>query len=207
MARCGDIYENKATGEYAVLLRGSDDGDAGPIIAHLLVRAGGAVTGEHVHPFMSERFTVLRGRIEARVNGRDMSLGPGQSIFIEAGVPHDWWNTSLTEDAHVIVEVAAASSAMQLDRFELMIANLFGLANDGKLGRKQRPPLLHAAVIAKEFADVIVFTNPPLAVQRMLFPVLAPLGRLFGYRAIEPRYANPHGHVRPEPWAVAAAGL
>jgi mannose-6-phosphate isomerase-like protein (cupin superfamily) len=211
MSRCGDVFENRATGEYAVILRGSGDRGDGPILAHLLVRPGGAVTGEHVHPYLNERFTVLGGRLDARVNGRRMSLGPGQSVLVEARVAHDWWNASTTEDAHVLVEIAAAPATrdgrVDVGRFELMIANLFGLANDGKLDRHQRPPLLHAAVFAREFFDMIVFTRPPAIVQRVLFALMAPVGQRLGYRAIEPRYARPHGHVPPEPWALAAAGL
>lgn len=216
MSRCGDVFENRATGERVVVLRGSEDRGAGPALAHLLVRPGGAVAGEHVHPFFHERFTVLRGRLDARVDGRSVPLGPGQSAFVKAGVPHDWWNKSPTEDAHVLVEVAAVPGTPGADmgagvvdhgRFELMIANIFGLANDGKLDRHRRLPPLHAAVFAQEFADVIVFTRPPPAVQRLLFAILAPLGRLLGYRGLEPRYARPHGHVTPEPWVLAAAGL
>jgi quercetin dioxygenase-like cupin family protein len=213
MPRCGDAFENRATGEYAVILRGSEDRGEGPIVAHLLVRPGGAVTGEHVHPFLNERFTVLRGRLNARVGSQDMSLGPGQSVLVKAGVAHDWWNSSPTDDAHVLVEVAVAPPAeaevgkVDLGRFELMIANLFGLANDGKLDRNRRPSPLHAAVFAQEFLDMIVFTRPPPVVQRVLFAAMAPIGRLVGYRAIEPRYAQPHGRVSPAPWALSAAGL
>ncbi len=125
MTRCGDVFENRATGEYAVILRGSEDRNGGPIVAHLSVRPGGAVTGEHVHPFLNERFTVLRGRLEARVDGRDLSLAPGQSVLVEARVAHDWWNASSTEDAQVLVEIAVASGAeaeagsVDLGRFEL----------------------------------------------------------------------------------------
>lgn len=104
-------------------------------------------------------------------------------------------------------EAEAGAGKGDLGRFELMIANLFGLANDGKLDRNQRPPRLHAAVFAQEFFDMIVFTRPPPVMQRVLFAVMAPLGRRLGYRAIEPRYAQPHGQVTPEPWAQAAAGL
>jgi hypothetical protein len=116
---------------------------------HLLVRPGGAVSGEHVHPFVDERFTVVRDHLEARVGGKRLTLGPGDPTFAVAGVPHAWWNASETEDAHVLVEVAEAPGAVRNDlgRFELMIANLFGLANDGKLNRKNRPRLLQAAVL------------------------------------------------------------
>ena len=49
MSRCGDIYENKVTGEYAVILRGTEDRGQGPGIAHLTARPGAAVVGEHFH--------------------------------------------------------------------------------------------------------------------------------------------------------------
>ena len=61
MSRCGDVYENKVTGEYAVVLRGSEDRGEGPGIVHLTARPGAAVIGEHLHPYMVERFTVVSG--------------------------------------------------------------------------------------------------------------------------------------------------
>jgi hypothetical protein len=34
MSRCGDVYENRVTDEYAVILRGTEDRGDGPGIAH-----------------------------------------------------------------------------------------------------------------------------------------------------------------------------
>jgi mannose-6-phosphate isomerase-like protein (cupin superfamily) len=208
MSRCGDVYENRVTGEYAVVLRGSEDRGSGPGIVHLLARPGAAVVGEHFHPGIVERFTVLSGRLEARLDGRELSLGPGQSAVAPAGVAHDWWNGSKTEEAHVLVEIAAApGGGGDADRFEQLIGMLFGLANDGKVDRRGRPHMLQAAVIAEEFADVVVFTRPPPFVQRIALAVLSPLGRLMGYRAIDAAYCRPHGRVVPDPAVLAAAGL
>jgi quercetin dioxygenase-like cupin family protein len=209
MSRCGDIYENRVTGEYAVVLRGSEDRGDGPGIAHLTARPGAAVVGEHFHPFLLEKFTVLKGTLDARIAGKTMSLKPGQSALVEPGVVHDWWNSSATEEAHVLVEVDAApgSADVDSDRFEMLIGMLFGLANDGKVDRKGRPGPLQGAMIAREFADIIVFTNPPPAVQKAAFGLLVPLARLFGYQAIIPRYLKPHGHIAPSPEMLAAAGL
>jgi mannose-6-phosphate isomerase-like protein (cupin superfamily) len=209
MSRCGDFYENKVTGEFAVVLRGTEDRGDGPGIAHLTARPGAAVVGEHFHPHMTERFTVLRGRLDARIAGKILSLGPGEAATVEAGVAHDWWNASATEEAHVIVEVDQAEGSEHLDssRFELLIGMLFGLANDGKVDRKGRPMPLQAAVIAQEFADTVVFTHPPQAVQRVAFAILAPLARALGYRAVYPRYCKPHGRITPDPEILAAAGL
>jgi quercetin dioxygenase-like cupin family protein len=209
MSRCGDFYENKVTGEYAVVLRGTEDRGDGPGIAHLTARPGAAVVGEHFHPYITERFKVLRGRLDARIDGKTFSLGPGETATAEAGVAHDWWNASATEEAHVIVEVDRAKGGEHFDqnRFELLIGMLFGLANDGKVDKKGRPMPLQAAVIAQEFADTVVFTHPPQAVQRVAFAILAPLGRALGYRAVYPHYCKPHGRITPDPEILAAAGL
>jgi mannose-6-phosphate isomerase-like protein (cupin superfamily) len=209
MSRCGDVYENRVTGEYAVILRGSEDRGDGPGIAHLTARPGAAVVGEHFHPHMSEKFTVLKGTLDARIAGKTMSLKPGQSAVVPPGVAHDWWNSSKTEEANVLVEVDAAPDATHVDanRFEMLIGMLFGLANDGKVDRKGRPGPLQGAMIAREFADIVVFTNPSPAVQKIAFGVLLPLGRLLGYRAIIPAYLKPHGHITPPAEMLAAAGL
>jgi quercetin dioxygenase-like cupin family protein len=205
MSRCGDVYESRVTGEYAVILRGTEDRGDGPGIVHLRARPGAAVVGEHYHP---SKFTVLSGRLDARIAGRNLSLAPGQSALVEAGVVHDWWNSSRFEVADVLIEIdRAPGSTVGSERFELLIGTLFGLANDGKVDKKGRPNPLQGAVIGQEFADVIVFTNPPPAVQKVALSVLAPLGRMLGYRAIYPEYSKPHGHVAPDPGVLAAAGL
>jgi quercetin dioxygenase-like cupin family protein len=209
MSRCGDVYENKVTGEYAVVLRGTEDRGEGPAIAHLTARPGAAVVGEHFHPYLIEKFTVLRGRLDARIAGKTLSLAPGQSATAEAGVVHDWWNSGKTEEAHVLVEIKRALGADHFDpgRFELLIGMLFGLANEGKVDRRGRPSALQAAVIAREFADVVVFTHPPAAVQKVLLGMLAPLGVFLGYKAIDLAYCRPHGHVSPDPEVLSAAKL
>jgi quercetin dioxygenase-like cupin family protein len=206
MSRCGDVYENRVTGEYAVVLRGTEDRGDGPGLVHLVARPGAAVVGEHYHPFMRERFTVLKGTLETRIDGRRGSLKAGETAVAEAEVPHDWWNASKTDDVHVLIEIDRAAGAEHIDpgRFELLIGVLFGLANDGHVDSKGRPHLLQAAVIAQEFCDVIVFTSPPPFVQRIALPLLSRVGGLRGYQAIYPQYSRPHGRREPDPEALAA---
>ena len=212
MSRFGDVYENTVTREYAVILRGSEDRGNGPAIVHLTAGPGAAVVGEHTHPHMQERFTVVRGRLDARIAGEVRSLGPGESATVGAGVAHDWWNASNTEEAHVLIDIDKAPGAhgVDLNRFELLIGTLFGLANDGGVDRKGRPFPFQAAVIAviaREFSDVIVFTHPPRAIQFVALGVLAPIGKLLGYRATYYRYSRPHRRAPPDPEIVAAARL
>jgi hypothetical protein len=61
---------------------------------------------------------------------------------------------------------------------------------DGKLHEKGVPNLLQMAVIASERADEYRLVKPPWPVQQALFAVLAPAGRLLGYRARYPEYGG-----------------
>ena len=73
-----------------------------------------------------------------------------------------------------------------------MVANLFGLAKDGGTNGSGMPNPLQAALLAREFGDVLSFTQPPRPVQKVLFA--APVARLLGYRASYPKYT-----ARPAP--------
>jgi hypothetical protein len=87
-------------------------------------------------------------------------------------------------------------------RFEEMIKNLYGLAQDGKTDAKGMPNLLQAVLFAREFEDVLWFTKPPRPVQKVLFTALAPVARFLGYRGSYPEYLGrgPSGRIEVEPW-------
>ena len=194
MAKAGDVFENPVTGERAVVRLGSEDSGEDRAIVDLDVRPGGAVSGEHVHPVTEETFTVVRGQVGFRIDGREFVAERNHPQHVPPGVVHDWWNAG-DDEAHVVVEFNHRAA-----RFEEMIGNLFGLAQDGQTNAKGTPNFLQGALFAREFRDVIVFTKPPLAVQRLLFPVLALIGRALGYKGSYPKYSA------PEPPGGAVAG-
>jgi hypothetical protein len=165
------------------------------LVADLYVKPDGASMGERVHPGLEEGFTVVRGRLGYRVDGREGVAGPGQHQHVPHGTTHDWWNVG-EEEVMILVEVSPAA------RFEEMSKNLFGLAQDGKTDAKGRPRLLQAALFAQEFDDVIRLTNPPRSVQRLLLGALAPIARMLGYRGSYPEYLRrpPREVVEVEPW-------
>ncbi len=201
MARYGDLYENEVTGEWAVVLRGDEDAPGEPMLVHLRVRPGGAVSGEHLHPAMQERFVVLRGSLATRVDGVERTLLEGEEVTVPPGVWHDWWNAS-DATVDVIIELTPPSP-----RFELAIATGFGLANAGRTNAKGVPSLLQAALMGAEFSDVLVRKHPPAFVQTVAFGVLGFIARRRGLKAIYPEYVGPHGSVEPDPAVLAAAGL
>ena len=67
-------------------------------------------------------------------------------------------------------------------RFEVFLRNLIGLAQDGKTNPTGMPNLLQLSVLAKDFNDVIRFLKPSKFAPGFLLPMLAPIGRLLGYR-------------------------
>jgi quercetin dioxygenase-like cupin family protein len=179
----GIELSNPATGERGVVRVAPTEENGRTLIADLFVQPGGAVVGAHWHPAIEEAFTVTRGQVQLRI-GNQTSIAPlNQRVVIPAGVIHDWWNTG-TEEAHVIVEVRPG------DRFLAMIANLFGLAQDGKTNAKGLPNPLQLVLFGKEFEDVIVFTQPPRWLFNLLYWLLGPIARILGYRGSYPQYMN-----------------
>jgi len=179
----GEIWENPITRERATLVELPHQNPERRAVAELLARAGARVVGEHRHPGIIERFTILEGELTVKRSGKTSVLRQGDTATVEPNVWHDWWNES-DRDARVRVEVTPG------ERFAHMIETLFGLARLGHTDAKGMPHPLQLALCAQEFSDVIVFRSPPLAVQRALFGVLAPIARWRGYRATYPQLSR-----------------
>jgi hypothetical protein len=139
--------------------------------------------GEHRHPALVERFTVLEGELTVKCDEQTSILHQGETAVINPGVRHDWWNAS-TRDARIRVEITRGK------RFVYMIETFFGLARLGHTDREGMPYPLQLALSAQEFSDVIVFRSPPLAVQRTIFGALSPIARWRGYRATYPQLSR-----------------
>ena len=171
---------------------GSEDTGGDRLVGDLYIRPGGAVAGKHVHSYITERFEVRAGSVRFHLDGRDEIAQPGQRVEVPPGVVHDWWNVG-DDEAHVLVDIRPA------ERFELMIQNLYGLANDGKADGRGVPQLLPLALFAREFRREGEFIRPPRIVQRLLFAALAPLARVRGYRAVTPESPGPTGKAAGRP--------
>jgi quercetin dioxygenase-like cupin family protein len=186
----GELWENPVTGERATILERPWDNPERRATAELTALVGARVVGEHRHPALVERFTVIEGELTVKRDGRTDVLRAGQAAVIDAGVWHDWWNAA-DHDARVRVEVTPG------ERFVHMIETLFGLARLGHTGANGMPHPLQLALTAPEFADVIVFRSPPPVLQRALFGALAPVARRLGYRATYPQLSRTVTAPRP----------
>lgn len=174
-----ESLDNPVTKEYARVLELPWWNDEGRAAAELRALPGARVAGEHMHPALTERFTVESGELTVKRAGEKSVLGAGESMLIEPGVWHDWWNEGEV-DAIVRVEITPG------ERFLHMIETLFGLGREGHLNDKGMPNPLQLAMIATEFSDVIVFRKPPVPVQKVVFAALTPIARRRGYRGTYP---------------------
>jgi quercetin dioxygenase-like cupin family protein len=179
----GEVWENPVTRERATVLELPTGNPEGRVSAELTALVGARVMGEHLHPAIVERFTVLAGELTVKRDGQTSILREGETAVIEAGVWHDWWNAG-DRDARVRVEITPG------ERFAHMIETMFGLARLGHTNAKGMPNPLQLALTAQEFSDVIMFRKPPAAVQRVIFGALAPIARRRGYRATYPQLSR-----------------
>ena len=181
--RFGEVWENPVTGEQATILELSHTNPDRRVTAELTARFGTRLPGEHRHPALVERLTVLEGELAVKVDGETSTLARAETLVVEPDVWHDWWNAT-DYPTRVRVEITPG------DRFAHMIETVFGLARLGHTDAKGMPRPLQLALFAQEFSDVVVFRKPPVAVQRVLFGALAPIARRRGYRATYPQLSR-----------------
>jgi mannose-6-phosphate isomerase-like protein (cupin superfamily) len=179
----GDVWENPVNRERLKILERPWDNPAGRAILEMTALVGARVVGEHRHPAIVERFTVIEGELTVKRNGQTGILRQGETGIAEAGVWHDWWNAG-NRDARVRVEITPG------ERFLHMIETFFGLARLGQTDSKGMPRLLQLVLIAREFSDVVVFRSPPPGVQRTVFGILTPIARWRGYCATYPQLSR-----------------
>ena len=183
MAKSGQVIENPAIGDRVVFRKTAQETGGKLLEFEIFVQAAAAGPPVHIHPHSEETFTVLEGSLDASVDGRKMSIEAGEVLSIAAGTPHTWWNSGESE-AHVLVQFSPAS------RMETFLETFYGLARDGKTNAAGVPSLLQLAVTAPTYFEVNHLANPPLPLQKALFGVLRPIGRLMGYKA---DYPYPYG--------------
>jgi mannose-6-phosphate isomerase-like protein (cupin superfamily) len=135
----------------------------------------GSAPPKHLHPAQAEHFEVLSGSLATRVSDEKRKLEAGDTLDIPAGTAHQMWNPG-EEPARVRWQTIPPGRTLQWYRA------LDGLQREGRVGRNGLPGPLAFAVLLNEYRDVFRLDGPD-PVLRGAFALLAPIGRLRGYRA------------------------
>jgi mannose-6-phosphate isomerase-like protein (cupin superfamily) len=176
MAKAGQVIRNPVTGETVTFLVTAADSDGALLELEMQAdpRAAGATT--HMHPRITERYEMLEGRLHVRLEGVDTVVSAGQRLEIPPRTAHSFQNA---DDSPARVRVRFEPAG----RFEEFMETIYALASDGKTNAQSRPKLLQAALIGQRHIDDIALASPPVALQRLLYALLAPFARWRGYRA------------------------
>jgi hypothetical protein len=131
----------------------------------------GAGPPMHVHYLQEEALTVERGTMGSQRQGEEEQIArEGETAKFAPGEMHRFWNAG--DDALVCTGYARPPGNL-----EYFLTHIYASmrANDGK-----RPRLFDTAYLLTRYGSEFGMAVPPRPVQRVLFPVVLAVGRLFG---------------------------
>src|SRR5438067_11079043 len=92
MIRTGESIENPVTGEVLIFHTTSRDTGGEYVLVETSLRPGATVVAAHAHPYQSESFQVLEGRVGMKVGRKKVELGAGDGVTVLPGTAHKFWN-------------------------------------------------------------------------------------------------------------------
>lgn len=159
-------------GEY-IELRNSVDPGAGPPM--------------HVHHIQEEGLTVERGTIGYQSEGGpERTAGAGESVTFAPGESHRFWNAG--DD-----ELVCTGFVRPPGNLEYFLTEIY--ASMRRAGGN-RPGLFDGAYLGRRYRSEFEMTEIPTPVRRLLFPVVAAVGSLFG---LDRRFADAPDPVPASP--------
>jgi mannose-6-phosphate isomerase-like protein (cupin superfamily) len=176
MATAGETIRNPATGETLTFVVTAADSDGRLLRVDVTADPGKDGPPVHVHRSFVERYDLREGRLRITLRGEPRVLEAPARLEIPRGAPHTF-RVEGDRPARMVVDFEPAGT------YEGFLVTMYGLAADGKTNDRGVPNILQTAVVGREHLDDFALARPPYLVQKLLFAVLAPLGRLLGYRA------------------------
>ena len=133
--------------------------------------SGGKGPPPHKHTTELEEGVVASGTLGASVDGKKLVIASGGSASFPRGVVHSWWN----EGEDTLFFNGRATPAVDLDKF---LQALFAVINSGPKGKP--PPMFYLAHVLWRHRHTQVIVVPPVAIQRVIFPLVLGVGHLLG---------------------------
>jgi quercetin dioxygenase-like cupin family protein len=145
--------------------------------AETVVQPGGGAGPLHRHRFQEERFEILEGEIIGRIGRTRRRVRAGETFVVPPDAPHTF-AVEADEPARFITEFRPG---MRLAEF---FAQIFWLADHGRVDAKGRIHPLQAALLARSFPQEFFYLPTiPAGLQQAIARPLAALARRRGYSA------------------------
>lgn len=178
----GQTIINPTNGDSYEFIETAKDTNGERVTMKAVINSKGQLVPNHFHVFQDETFEVISGQLTVLFEGKTLQLSAGQKITLPKNIPHNHYNN---EDVSVSY-IHSVSPALD---FDFLIENLVGLAADGK-SKNGKYGLVQELVALKYLDSKSYLADIPVGVQNVLMNIIAPIGRLFGYRAIYKKYSG-----------------
>lgn len=172
----GQKLVNPKNGEYFEFFKTAEETGGTSATIRLLLKPGGFKPVMHKHLYQDETFEVISGQLTYVLEGSPpVAIGPGEKVTLPKGVGHTHFNGG-NED---LLMHQTATPALDFEPF-LEALHYQIVKGNVKAGQ---PPFLQLMVWMNELEGKSCVANIPVGVQKALAAVLAPLGKLAGYKA------------------------
>lgn len=178
----GQTSVNRITGDSYEFLETAGDSNGARVVIRSTVYSKGQLVPKHFHLLQDETFEVLSGHLTVWLNGSTRILGAGERITLSKNIHHNHYNA----DDLPVCYLHTVTPALD---FEYLIENLAGLASDGK-SKDGQYGLIQELVTLKYLDSKSFLADIPVFIQKLLMNTIAPVARLFGYRAVYKKYSG-----------------
>jgi mannose-6-phosphate isomerase-like protein (cupin superfamily) len=136
----------------------------------------------HVHYAFDEMFEANEKPVSMQI-GRDVFvLNPGEKLLVRRGVPHRMFNDS---DSAVIL----FSSEMGIPaRYAIYLNQLYCFMDEAPANADLSRAYMQMSLFS-QYLDTYIADGPPIKVQRLLYFLLRPAARLWGYKSYYEEYS------------------
>lgn len=176
------IITNPLSGDTYEFVRIPNDANREDLTLKATIKTKGPLVPKHYHIFQEETFEVIKGKLTILLNNQTKILTTGEKIVLPENKPHNHYNN---EDTPVTYMHTISPG---LD-FGYQIESLVGLASDGKT-KNGEYGLIQVLVFLKYLDSKTYMADIPIGIQKVLMNIIAPIGRVFGYRAIYEKYSG-----------------
>ncbi|MES2589046.1 MAG: cupin domain-containing protein [Bacteroidota bacterium] len=183
MAKTNQIIVNPILGDKLKFLITSEDSNGEVLRCEMWLKPLAQGPPLHYHPFQTEGFEVINGKLGIEDDGKKMTIGPGENYTIQKNSAHKWYNAG-EEDLHMIAEIKPAL------KFEFFLESMYSLAHQGKVKKNGLPGTLQFAAILNECPDELYVVGPPIAAQKFMAKVIGGFAKLIGYKGFVPYSKN-----------------
>ena len=191
MGRKGDVLYNPRRRERVVLLETAEETNGERLTMLATQEPTLARMPAHFHPHQRETFTIKSGALTYVLGDAGPRLAKaGDTLIVEPGVRHNWWNEG-PETLEIVGVLEPAGRWLEF------METIYGLTNDGKVSSRGIPNPLQMAVVAWEFRTEWVPAALPAPARVTVLPILAAIGRAVGFRPTYPQYAQHGSTVSP----------